>query len=245
MTAASGLSGTAPQETPLLTQGFLFKLTAVVGLLALSTLSISLGGRWLGNRIALAGHTESTQAHDIFIGQDHLRLPANVIRFENQRTTGVAERTDLYLLWPEMEGYSNQTRLRFNDVSHPESLIFIQLSQSTMSRDMSGRVAPIYSHLLSGKTSNGPAGLKRYTARESSGYTDEVFFMAEQAGTSPYAVRCIMPDRPELATGADCQRDIHSGNDLTVLYRFSSKLLPRWREMDAAVRGYVESKLVP
>ena len=76
------------------------------------------------------------------IGQDHIRLPANTIRFEEQRRPGRTERVDLYLTWPEMNGYSNDERIRFNDATRPESLIFLNLSQSTMSRDMSGRLAP-------------------------------------------------------------------------------------------------------
>lgn len=231
-------------ERPLLSPGFIYRVTAAVTLLALATLAISIGGRWMGERIVLAGHTESTEPVDIFIGRDHLRLPANVLRFEEQRRTGSPERADLYLLWPEMEGYSNAKRLRFNDVTRPESLIFLRISQSTMSRDMSGRIGPIYSHLLTGKPVQGPAGLKRYRAKENSGYSDEAFFVGRNKAGDAYAVRCLLPRDPELATGADCQRDIHVGKDLTVLYRFSSRLLPKWQELDAAVRLYAAGKLV-
>lgn len=236
---------TAPlSERPLLSPGFVYRVTAAAALLAIATIAISIGGRWMGERIALAGHTESTELHDIFIGRDHLRLPANVLRFENQRITGSLERADLYLLWPEMEGYSNEKRLRFNDVTRPESLIFLRVSQSTMSRDMSGRIGPIYSHLLTGKPSAGPAGLKRYEAKANSGYSGEAFFVGRDDKRNAYAVRCMLPREPELTTGADCQRDIHIGQDLTILYRFSSRLLPDWRALDAAVRQYAEGKLV-
>lgn len=238
---------TATEESysPLISARFLYCLTAVAVGLAVLTAAISLAGRWWGENLALAGHTASTETHDIFIGQDHLRLPANVLRFEAQRATGVAERADLYVTWPQMEGYSDATRGLFNDVSQPGSLIFLEISQSTMSRDMSGRLEPIYRHLFEGKPLAGPAGLMRHEMKENSGYGQEVFFTADVTDGKPYAVRCLMPASPDLSTSADCQRDIHAGRDLVVLYRFSSQLLPQWQAIDKAVVRFVTDRLIP
>ncbi|WP_018325098.1 hypothetical protein [Rhizobium giardinii] len=236
---------TAEDHGPLISPRFVYGLTAVVASLALLTASISVAGRWYGENLALAGHTTSTENNDIFIGQDHLRLSSNVIRFEEQRRTGAAERADLYLTWPGMQGYTDGTRTLFNNVNHPESLIFLQVSQSTMSRDMSGRLEPIYQHLFDGTALPGPAGLQRHAMKESSGYGEEVFFTADRGGDTPYAVRCILPETPATSTSADCQRDIHAGHDLVVLYRFSSQLLPHWQAIDTAVLNYVNSKLAP
>lgn len=230
---------------PLISARFVYGLTAVVVALAALTAGISLAGRWYGENLALGGHTTSTEANDLFIGQDHLRLPSNVIRFEEQRMTGVAERADLYLTWPGLQGYTDETRTLFNDVNHPESLIFLQISQSTMSRDMSGRLEPIYRNLFDGAALPGPAGLKRHAMKENSGYGQEVFFTADRGDNTPYAVRCIVPTTPAASTSADCQRDIHAGRDLLVLYRFSSQLLPQWQAIDTAVLNYVNGKLVP
>ncbi|MCF3639776.1 hypothetical protein LXM94_07310 [Rhizobium sp. TRM95111] len=234
----------APEHTPLFSPRLLTRLTAGIALLCALTLTVSVAGRWAGERLALSGHTEDTTPVDILIGEDHLRFPANVIRFDEQRVTGQAERVDLYLLWPEMEGYSNGNRLRFNDVSHPESLIFLQLSQSTMSKDMSGRLAPIYERLFEDAGQAGPAGLTLRRLRDQSGYGNEVFLTAPLNAGSDYAVRCMLPQNDTLSTSADCQRDIHLGEDLSVLYRFSSRLLPQWRAMETAVRAYVEGRLV-
>ncbi|WEZ83676.1 hypothetical protein P6U16_02335 [Rhizobium sp. 32-5/1] len=231
-------------HSPLISPRFLYRVTAVAVSLAVLTVGISMAGRWYGESLAQAGHTASTQVTDIFIGQDHLRLPANVIRFETQRETGIAERADLYVTWPTLEGYTDQNRHLFNDVDHPENLIFLQISQSTMSRDMSGRLEPIYKHLFEGSPTPGPAGLSRHAMRKNSGYGDEVVFTAEMAGKAHYAVRCILPQSPALSTNADCQRDIHAGSDLVVLYRFSSQLLPQWQAIDKAVHDFVTAKLV-
>lgn len=224
---------------------FIYGLTAVAVTLATITGLISFAGRWYGNTLVLAGHTESTEINDLFIGQDHLKLASNIIRFEEQRATGVVERVDLYATWPDMRGYSNETRQLFNDVNQPNALIFMQISQSTMSRDMSGRVEPIYRHLFEGAPSAGPAGLTEHHMRENSGYGDETLLTAARATGDPYAVRCLLPTNPENATSADCQRDIHIGKDLVVLYRFSSQLLPQWQAIDDAIIKFVNDRLAP
>lgn len=232
------------EQAPLISNRFLTRLTIGVAMLACLTVAISVGGRMLGERIALAGHTESADPIDIVIGQDQIRLPANTIRFEEQRHTGRAEHVDLYLTWPEMDGYSDAERFRFNDANRPEGLIFLNLSQSTMSRDMSGRLEPIYSHLFDDRPEPGPDGLTLQPLKENSGYGDEVFFTGILPDGSDYAVRCMMPESESQSTGADCQRDIHIGRDLSVLYRFSSRLLPQWRAMEARVRAYVGRSFV-
>jgi hypothetical protein len=238
-------ASTAEDHGPLISPRFVYGLTAVVASFALLTAGISVAGRWYGENLALAGHTTSAENKDVFIGQDHLRLPSNVIRFEEQRMTGVAERADLYLTWPGMQGYTDKTRTLFNDVKHPESLIFLEISQSTMSRDMSGRLEPIYRHFFEGAAQPEPTGLQRHAMKENSAYGQEVFFTADRNRASPYTVRCILPATPAMSTSADCQRDIHAGHDLVVLYRFSSQLLPQWQAIDTAVLNYVNSKLAP
>ena len=231
-------------HTPLISNRFLTRLTIGVAALAGLTVAISLAGRTLGERIALAGHTESTQPVDVIIGQDQVRLPANTIRFEEQRHTGRAERVDLYLTWPEMNGYTNAERNRFNDAGRPEGLIFLNLSQSTMSRDMSGRLEPIYRHLFQEGAEPGPAGLTLRRMKENSGYGGEVFFTATLPGGDDYAVRCTLPADESQSTSADCQRDIHIGRDLSVLYRFSSRLLPQWQAMETRIRDHLGRSFV-
>jgi len=233
-----------PELLPLLSPRFVYKTTAIVVLLVALTVTLSLCGRRLGEHLARAGHTSSRESYDIFIGQDHLRLGANVIRFENQRATSVAERVDLYLIWPGLEGYSDETRSLFNDVNRPESLIFLQIAQSTMSRDMSGRLEPIYSHLIEGPGEAFRDGLTLHRLRADAGYGDEVLLTAAVKGGPDYVVRCILPSTPDKATSGDCQRDIKVGKDLSVLYRFSSSHLDDWEHIDAAIRTFVEARLM-
>ncbi|TXI12717.1 MAG: hypothetical protein E6Q76_00435 [Rhizobium sp.] len=232
------------EERPLISSGFVYRLTAGVAALAALTVAISIGGHWLGEKISLAGHTTNTSPISVTIGEDTLRLAANTIRFPSERVDGTAERVDLYLTWPQMQGYSEADRMRFDDISQSSSLIFLQVSQSTMSRDMSGRLGPIYSLLMDGAAYAGPFGLTAHRLRADAGYNDEILLTAPRAGEPDYVVRCLLPSSPAMATSGDCQRDVKVGKDLSVLYRFSSNQLEDWRTMDAAVQNFVKTRLM-
>ena len=243
---ASSLSTASPaRHLPLLSIGVAYRLAAVVLLLGALTIAIVVGGHWVGQRISLAGHTTSTQTFDITIGEDSLRLAANTIRFPSERIDGVTERVDLYLTLPQMQGYTDANRMDFNDISRSSSLVFLQLTQSTMSRDMSGRLEPIYAHLIDGKAFAGPHGLTAYRLRADAGYGGEVLLTAARSGKTDYVVRCLLPSEPEKATSGDCQRDVKIGNDLSLLYRFSSNRLGDWEHIDAELQAFVKTRLRP
>jgi hypothetical protein len=80
--------------------------------------------------------------------------------------------------------------------------------------------------------------------RTDSGYGNEVIFTAPRPGRPDYVVRCLLPAEGQAPTSGDCQRDIHLGSDLTVLYRFSSAILNDWDHIDAAITAFVETRLV-
>jgi hypothetical protein len=233
------------EQSPLISNRLLIILTISICVLAAASAAISWFGRAYGERLSLAGHSESSELIEVTIGRDQISVPANTIRFESQRQGGLAERLDLYLLWPDMTGYTAGNRARFDDLNKSNALIFLQISQSTMSRDMSGRVDPIYRHLLAEEVANGPAGLRLHRFQDGTGYDGEHLLTGTLPDNTLYAVRCLLPASPVRATTSDCQRDIHVGEDLTVLYRFSSRLLDDWQAMDAAVRTYVEDRTRP
>ena len=222
-----------------------FRITMVIGLHAALASALSVAGKWLGNDLILGGNTDSTAVHRITVGQDVLILPANMIRFETQRRDGRAETVSIYLSWPGLEGYSRQNAARFSDPGRADVLIFADFSQSVMSRDMSGRVEPIYSKLFSGAPAKGPAGLAIHALSRKSGFGDEKLLTAPLPDGGIYAVRCLLPASPEASTSADCLRDMRVGRDLTMLYRFSASLLPRWREIDTAMRAFAERHIAP
>jgi len=230
-------------DLPLISDRFLLRLTCAAILLIAITLAISIGGRWLGQHMALGGHSESGTILDVTIGEDTLQIPENTIRFAEQRHSGPAERVDLYLTWPGMMGYTHERRESFDTIENPDLLLFLQISQSTMSKDMSGRLVPIYSKLFDGPPVEFGHGLTLHHLKNTSGYGSEVLLTAERPDQQPFAVRCILPSQKNRASSGDCQRDIHIGSDLTVLYRFSSTLLQDWNHIDAAVRSFVSARI--
>lgn len=233
-------------QAPLLNPVFVWKCAGIIVILAMLTLAISFAGRIVGNSIILAGHTEETTRHAIVIGNDTMILPANMIRFETQRTSGVQTAIDLYFTWPEMEGYSMARASVFNQSHSAGPLIFARVAQATMSRDMSGRFGPIYMRLVEGSALPGPAGLSAWRLKPGTGYAGELLFAETRDAEDRYVVRCLVDSRPsdaEFETFTGCQRDIAVGGDLSLTYRFSSDLLPHWKAIDDAVKARFEAAL--
>lgn len=228
----------------LISNRLLFRVTAAIGLLAALAAGLSIFGKQIGRELALGGNTDSTEIHHVIIGQDTLALPANTIRFEHQRHSGRAESLSAYLSWPDLEGYSRRNAAVFSDPRRVDRLIFIDFSQSVMSRDMSGRVEPIYSRLFDGAPTDGPAGLKIHALTQNSGFGEEKLLTAQLPDGSVYAVRCLLPTDIRTSTSADCLRDVRVGRDLTMLYRFSAVLLPQWQEIEKAVRSFAEAHIL-
>jgi hypothetical protein len=230
--------------SPLLTNGFVLKLTAFIVGFALLTAGLTLAAKFYSDRLAMDGHTPSTEVYSIMIGQDALTLQANMIRFDRQRRTGDAEIVNLYLSWPEMEGYNNANADRFSDPRGSQSIVFLEFSQSVMSRDMSGRLEPIYKRLFVGEPEAGPGGLILHRLNARSGFGKEVILTGTTKSGALYVVRCALPSAPADATAADCQRDLHVGRDLSLLYRFSSTLLADWERLDANIRAFADEHIV-
>lgn len=222
------------REVELVNSSFLMRVFYSFAVLALLSVAISVGGKWFGKSVLLAGHTEDTTSHEIVIGNDVIAAPANAIRFEGARRDGLAERLDLYLRWPDMRGYSAETRDDFNHVGGSRRILFLTFEQRTMSRDMSGRFEPIYRSLIEGKGTQAPGGLVLYDFKPTSGYLNEMLAVAETATGQPFVARCLVGPSAEESL-APCERDLHVGDDLSLTYRFPRELLQGWRALDAAV----------
>jgi len=233
-------------HAPLLSPRFVWKITAVVAVMCVITLSIAVAGRMIGKNISHAGNTADRTLHEIVIGNDVLRLPANVIRFENQRVSGVQNAVDTYFAWPGMNGYSEARRETFNQTRSANGLVFARIAQATMSRDMSGRFEPIYKRLTDGAPVAGPNGLDSFRLRPGAGYTSELMYVEHAGGQRPYTIRCLVEEpgsELDFNTRTGCQRDISIGTDLSLTYRFSIDLLPHWREIERDVRARMAAAL--
>ncbi len=231
------------QEKPLLSRRSKIWICAALLFLLLFSIALFLLKDSIGRTLMMGEHSELQTPRNVTIGIDALTIEDNTIRFERQRHNGPASRVDLALMWPEMRGYSLKDRQRFDDPTQTDALIFIEITQSTMSRDMSGRIAPIYSQLFDGPPAAAPYGLTAHHLRPGSGYDGEVLYTAPRSGNTDYAVRCLVDDTPRKPSIDNCQRDIHIGKDLSVLYRFSGKNLKDWQNIETAVISYINHRL--
>ncbi|TPI44007.1 hypothetical protein FJ414_04170 [Mesorhizobium sp. B3-1-6] len=213
----------------------------VFAALALLSVAISVGGKWLGRSIAMAGYTDDMTVRQIVMGNNLISVPANFIRFDQARRDGIASRLDLYLRYPEMDGYSTAARDDFNHAT-TRKIIFLSFEPRMMSRDMSGRFAPIYSALVEKPGTPGPGGTTVYAFTEKSGCLNEVLAVAERPGKDPFVARCLSGPSAEESL-APCERDIQVGDDLSLTYRFPRELLANWPALDAAIAAKVASIL--
>jgi hypothetical protein len=209
---------------------------AFVGLAFLSLL-INFAGRQIGSEISMGGHTDDQSVHEIVIGNDLLNLPANMIRHPEQRRDGIAKRIDVYAAWPDMKGYSEASKSVFNNLDKDGRLMFLSFDRRSMLRDMSSRYEPIYKSMVEGQGEELPYGLTRYRLPEKAGFVDEFLYVGTNLDQTLFVARCLDP-KAAVGNLSPCDRDIHVGDDLVMMVRFSSLLLEQWRQMDAVVKTF-------
>ena len=231
-----------PRSAGAISPSFVMKVFYVFAALALLSLAISVGGKWFGRSIALAGHTDDTTLREIVIRNNVISAPANTIRFDRQRRDGVAERLDLYLRWPALDGYSDAARDDFNHARGSRNILFLSFEEGIMSRDMSGRLEPIYASMLVRPGKAGPGGTTLYAFNEKSGYLNEVLAVAIRPDGETFVARCLVGESAAESL-APCERDVHVGDNLSLSYRFPRELLGGWQKLDAAIRAKAASML--
>lgn len=239
---ASDTVAADPISRPLLDSRFAWRVFYAFAALALLSVAISVAGRYAGRSISMAGHTDDTSVAEVVIGNNVIAAPRNMIRFETARRNGVATRLDLYMRWPQLDGYSDAARDDFNHAHGQPNILFASLSPRMMSRDMSGRYEPIYAQLTepTAKTLAGGLQVRNFTGK--SGYLNETLVVAERPGEPPYVARCL-DEAAAAGSLAPCERDIHIGDDLSLTYRFPRELLPEWKALDGAVLARVTGLL--
>jgi len=220
------------------------RLSALLARLAAAIAILSLGAigaaYWLADMIAAASHTDSTREREIVVGDDVFLAPENALRFREARRDGVAPRLDLYLRWPELEGYANAFKNDFNGTSDVKRIIFVTLEPRTQPRDMSGRLEAVYRHLVEDDAATGPAGIKLHRFRSGSGYVDEFLMVGERQGESPFVARCLSGEAAQDSL-APCERELLLTDEISLSYRFPEDLLSEWKSLDAAILAKVET----
>lgn len=231
-----------PISRPLLDSRFAWRVFYAFAALVLLSVAISVAGRYAGRSISMAGHTDDTTVAEVVIGNNVIAAPRNMIRFETARSNGVASRLDLYMRWPQLDGYSDAARDDFNHAAGEPNILFASLSPRMMSRDMSGRYEPIYAQLTEPTDKTLPGGLQVRNFSVKSGYLNEVLVLAERPGEPPYVARCL-DEASAAGSLAPCERDIHVGDDLSLTYRFPRQLLSDWKALDEAILAKVTGLL--
>ncbi|MFN3548478.1 MAG: hypothetical protein ACK4U0_13390 [Mesorhizobium sp.] len=238
MQASTGQGGAAQR----IDDRLMVRVFAAFVLLALLSAMISVGGKWIGRSIAMAGHTEDATPREIVIGNNVIVVPANAIRFEGDRRDGVASSLRLYLRWPELRGYAAETRDDFNHAGGSRNILFVSFEPQIMSRDMSGRYDPIYSSLIETPGTPAPAGLTSHDFKPQTGYLDERLVVGPEENGRRFVARCLT-GTVAAESLADCERDLAVGDHLALVYRFPSRLLGDWRRLEAAVLAYAREAL--
>lgn len=232
----------AIDSRPLISQAFIWKTAAVAASLMLLTALLNIAGHWYGDTLATSGFSSDPTIRTITIGDNTLRIADNMLRFEEQRTDGDANRVDFSMLWPSLEGYSEENKDLFNGIDTSQDIVFITLSQQEMPLDMSERFAPVYSRLVEPRGQTLDNGLTRFAFDKSSRYAGEYLYV-ETNTAHPFVARCIDPsDLPDESR--TCMRDVHIGKGLSLMYRFSEDLLPQWKALEQAMNFYVSSAIV-
>lgn len=224
----------ATPEFRVVDSSLMMKVFYGLAALALVSIAISFTGKWLGRSIAMAGYTDDPRPREIVIGNNVIVAPSNAIRFAQARRDGIASRLDLYLRYPQMEGYSKDARDDFNGVDGRRTILFLSFEPQAMSRDMSGRFGPIYSTLIEKNGTPGPGGTTLYRFTQQSGYLDETLAIAERPGKTPFVARCLSGAAAGQSL-APCERDVLVGDGLNLTYRFPDTLIADWQKLDAAV----------
>lgn len=209
-------------------------LLCILLVVALASLATAFGARWLVHAAAPMFHTESRQVREIVVGSSVLRVPENVIREPRMRRDGAQERLDLYFRWPQMEGYTPDARAAFNHTGGSRSIIYATIAPRRLAHDMSDRLEPIYRHLVAPEEREAADGLTIRPFREEAGFAGEVLVVGERPPERPFVARCLTGDTAAHSL-APCEREVHFGDDLSLVYRFPREILNEWLILDEKI----------
>lgn len=174
-----------------------------------------------------------------FVGSQRLTLPGGYFR-PNSRGGGPLDLLTLAAFFPdftpagEVSDITRDTSLteRF------EKLVFITIRPGDSSLDPADRPARLYARFLEPDGWSHPGGLIARAFQAGSPFEgQELYFVAPEG--RDFAARCRLPDQTQK-TPNSCIYDFRV-DDLDVEMRFSAALLSEWRNLNAGVRGLIET----
>lgn len=218
------------------------------GALATALVAVAL----LGAVLVLFGRDEddvSPRPVQIRVGETALTVPANHIRFADQRRGGALPRLDLAAFWPGLTGVSPDSRTAFATlgVALPQGQAVLQIAVEprTVALDSAARLASVYVRFLADEPADAtiaPAvdGLVVRRFRADSPYADETLYF-EPGAVHPFVARCF-----PRATGDArrlCLMEVPLGKDLFAAIRFPPALLSDWMTLRVDLHDFLNGLL--
>lgn len=173
--------------------------------------------------------TASIERTALSVGKAVLLVPENFLRFKHLRSGGEKKRLSLYVKWPEMSGYSEQTKEDFTTRSATSAIIYIDLTAPERVWSPRTRLKKIYPTYFKGKPEKTVYGLTKQAMATGSGYEHQDLFYAN-SHNGLFLAHCDQPERS--ITPADCYRDMVMNGKVQIQYRFRRRLLGNWNEID-------------
>ena len=188
------------------------------------------------NRVALRGLDGKPSPVALTVGEQPLVIPANLIRFPADRRGGQVTAVDLLLLWPSLDGFSEERAGDFRDGSPTAPLVYVTITEATSPLDSTARLADLYSRYFTGPPVDGPGNLVGRAMDADSAWRGEIVYF-DPAGEQPYVVRCLAQETDLIPS--TCIREVAIGHGLVMLYRFNRAWLADWATMDDRLRRLV------
>ncbi|SDU22067.1 hypothetical protein [Stappia sp. ES.058] len=196
-------------------------------------------GKWMTYTSQPSSWTQSPERVPVTIGDIARSIPANMMRHSNERAGGgEIDTLHLAVLWPSLEGYSQETARAFADPGDRSPVLSLSLRADTGGLDTNERFERVWMSLAAGDAFPGPEGLALLPLA-GDGLAGTDFVAHRNDGETLFAARCFTPRDQALA--ANCERTIRTGAGLLATYRFRQVHLRDWRSMDGAIATLVAS----
>jgi len=182
------------------------------------------------NGLARAGLATGATPVAVQIGGETLTVPANRLRFADQRRAGTYARVELELKWPEWRALEPDDPA-LKTTARDGQLVFVTIEPRDTDLDTADRIATIYQKFLmpaDAASGTSPEGLIRQSFVAGTAYEGEMLYF-EPGSVHPFAARCFPPDKGEAPLS--CLRDVRLGQHLLATVRFPVKALDQWRAL--------------
>lgn len=171
--------------------------------------------------------TSSTEIAALEVGGLKFWIPGNYLQFESARRGGRKREVALFAMLPDLSGWSNWNAGEFTE-GGPNSRIVRMTIREQANLSEADRLKRIYmDYIADPKGQPGPFELTKYSFRQDSGYSGDLFVGRSQTG--PVVMRCERagPNVPSPT----CLRDMPLGKGAGISYRFKRSKLSHWREI--------------